>query len=80
MKDIDKIDKEKFNEYAVYLENVLSKTLGMMETECLVNWLDGGITYADITKAYGITMKRCENFSFHYMNAILMNLIKERRN
>ena len=77
MGDIDKIDKEKFNEYTVYLENVLSKKLRINELKCLVNWLEGGITYADITKAYGITMKRCENFSFYYMNAILMNWIKE---
>lgn len=67
------MNKDLFNEMALYLESVYERKLKASELERLTVWLDKGINYADITKAYGIMCKKCERPVFNYMAAILDN-------
>lgn len=64
---------DNLNEMIVYLEKVFERQLNVIEIDKLNIWLNNGIDYADITKAYAKMCVKCDKPVFNYMAAIIDN-------
>lgn len=64
-----------FNEYAELFVNVIPRPLKVSEYITIKLWEEQNVPLHELIKAYGLTMKNCNKFSFPYMTKIIENWI-----
>lgn len=74
-KDAD--ETEIYNIYSLW-SKVIGRPLKTSEKKLIEAWNKSGVPLSELIIAYGITMKKCDNFVFPYFEAIVNNRAQDR--